>query len=124
MGEQKFGEKFPETVYSIKDKPLAALTRLVIKLRASLEENVKILEEGEELLADGAENNRISKELGFEQDRLNELRQRIAKTKNEIETTEIMLKSYEREIDALQRSDVGLQRIAQSKMKKKNRPSA
>lgn len=65
MGEQKFGGKFSEAVYSINDKPMEALTRLVIKLRASLEENAKILKEGEELLADGIENNRIAKELGL-----------------------------------------------------------
>ncbi len=124
MGEQKFNKNFPEVVYSINDKPMDALTRIVIKLQASLEENKKILEDGEELLAEGMESNKIAKELGYAQDDLSDLRKRIEKTRSEMEASKILLKSYERQIDLLKKGDERLQKMAQSKTKRKNWPSA
>lgn len=48
----------------------------------------------------------------------------MEKTRNEIEGTEMLLASYERQIDVLQKGEAVLERAAQSKAKKKNRPLA
>lgn len=120
MGEQKFYKNFPESIYSINDNPLDTLTRAAVKLETQLEEVEKGLEEGERLLADEMEVNKIGRDLGYEPDDLSDLQKMIVKMKKSIILTRDVIKQYEAQIDMLKRGDQHLENSYRPKPGDKN----
>lgn len=124
MGEQKFHKNFPESIYSINDNPLDTLTRAAVRLETQLEEVEKGLKEGERLLADEMEVNKIGRDLGYEPDDLSDLQKMIVKIKKSIIITRDVIKQYEIQMEALKKGDRHLEQAFRKQLGEKNRPSA